>query len=58
MEKKKKKKLSPHFTKYTKINSRGSWMAQSVKHAILDLRVVSSSPRLGAEITLKIFKNN
>ena len=31
----------------------GTWLAQSVEHANLDLRVVSSSPTLGIEITLK-----
>ena len=32
---------------------RGAWLAQSVEHATLDLSVVSSSPKLGAEPTLK-----
>ena len=31
----------------------GAWLAQWVEHAILDLRVVSLSPTLGVEITLK-----
>ena len=30
---------------------RGTWLAQLVKHATLDLGVVSSSPTLGVEIT-------
>ena len=30
---------------------RGTWLAQSGEHAILDLRVLSSSPTLGVEIT-------
>ena len=29
----------------------GAWLAQSVKHATLDPRVVSSSPMLGVDIT-------
>ena len=28
-----------------------AWLAQLVKHAILDLRVMSSSPMLGIELT-------
>ena len=32
----------------------GTWLAQLVEHAILDFLVVSSSPMLGVEITLKI----
>ena len=31
--------------------SRGAWLAQSEEHVTLDLRVVSSSPTLGVEIT-------
>ena len=31
--------------------SEGAWLAQSVEHMTLDLRVVSLSPRLGIEIT-------
>ena len=31
---------------------RGAWLAQSVEWAVLDLRIVSSSPTLGAEPTL------
>ena len=30
---------------------RGAWLAQSVEHVTLDLRVVSASPTLGIEIT-------
>ena len=33
--------------------SRGTWLAQSVECKALDLRVVSLSPTLGVEITLK-----
>ena len=29
----------------------GAWLGQSVKHATLDLRVVSSSPMVGVEPT-------
>ena len=29
----------------------GAWLAESVQHVTLDLRVVSSSPRLGMELT-------
>lgn len=32
---------------------RGTWLAQSVEDAALDLEVVGSSPTLGVEITLK-----
>lgn len=32
---------------------RGPWLAQSVEHATLGLRIVSSSPMLGMETTLK-----
>ena len=32
----------------------GAWLAQSEEHVSLDLGVVSSSPMLGVEITLKI----
>lgn len=31
----------------------GTWQAQSTEHVTLDLRVVSSSLRLGIELTLK-----
>ena len=31
--------------------NRGAWLVQSVEHAILDLRVVSSSPTLGVTPT-------
>ena len=31
----------------------GTWLAQSVKHATLDLRVMHSSPTLGVEPTSK-----
>jgi len=30
---------------------RGTWLARLVEHATLDLRVVSSSPMLGKELT-------
>lgn len=30
--------------------NRGSWLAQSVEHAALDLGVISLSPKLGLEI--------
>ena len=30
----------------------GPWLAQSVQHATLDLKVMSSSPVLGVELTL------
>ena len=35
------------------VSARGAWLAQSVEHATLDLRVVSSSPTLDMEPTLK-----
>lgn len=39
--------------KYQKAkNSQGIWLAQSVKHATLDLGIVSSSPTLGTEFNL------
>ena len=31
--------------------NRGTWLAQLVEHVTLDLRVVSSSPMVGVEIT-------
>ena len=31
----------------------GAWLAQSLEHATLDLRVMSSSPMLVIEVTLK-----
>ena len=34
-----------------KNKNKGTWLAQSVKHATLDLGVVSSSPTLGVQIT-------
>ena len=33
--------------------SRGTWPAQSAERATLDLRVTSSSPTLGVELTYK-----
>ena len=33
--------------------SRGTWLAQSIEHATRDLRVMSSSPMLGVELTEK-----
>ena len=36
---------SPHA-----IKNRGTWLAQSVEHATLDLGVVNLSPMLGVEI--------
>ena len=40
-------------TEYSSIDEWGAWLAQSVKHVTLDLRVVSSSPMLGIELTFK-----
>ena len=37
----------------TKRNTRDAWVAQSVQHVTLDLRVVGSSPTLGVGLTLK-----
>ena len=38
----------------TKIKQkRDAWLGQSVEHATLDLRIMSLSPPLGAEITRK-----
>ena len=34
--------------------TKSAWLAQSVERVILDLGVVSSSPMLGIELTLKI----
>lgn len=34
-------------------NTRGAWLAQAMEHATLDLWVISWSPMLGVEITLK-----
>ena len=39
-----------------KISIRGIWLAQSVEHVTIDLQVVSSSPMLDTEITLKKIK--
>ena len=33
------------------VSSRGAWLAQSEKHATLDLGVMSSSPILGIKVT-------
>lgn len=45
------------WVKYTAVIKtaffRGTWLAQSVEHVILDLRPMSSSPTLGQELTLK-----
>lgn len=37
--------------KFIKIYFRGTWLAQSVENAILDLEVMSSSSRLDQELT-------
>ena len=46
-----------HFkpTRITRIKKleRGTWLAQSVNHMTLDLRVVGLSPTLGVDVTLK-----
>jgi len=39
--------------KCLKSEDRDAWLAQSVEHATLDLGVMSSSPTLGTELTLK-----
>ena len=44
---------SHHWEYIKKIIWWGTWLAQSEEHMSLDLRVVSSSPMLGVEITLK-----
>ena len=44
--------------KTKKMMMRGHWMAQSVKHATLNLRVVSSSPMLGVETIKKKKKSH
>ena len=49
-------KYLEQYTEHThfltkKLTLRGAWPAQSVEHATLDLRVVSSSPTLGIEPT-------
>ena len=38
---------------YLKVGKGGTWLAQLEEHVTFDLRVVRSSPTLGAEITLK-----
>ena len=41
-----------HFSKEIKLKPTGdTWLAQSVENASLDLRIVSSNPMLGVEIT-------
>lgn len=41
------------YIKVKKLNfkERGTWLAQLIKHAILDVRAVSSSPIYGVEVT-------
>ena len=39
-----------------KISRWGTWLAQPVEHGTLDLGVVTSSPPVGAELTLKKFQ--
>ena len=39
------------FNKSIKESFRGAWLAQLVEHVSPDLRIVSSSPTWGAEIT-------
>ena len=41
--------VSKRYGKTT--NERGAWLVQLVEHAMFDLRIVSSSPTLGIEIT-------
>ena len=36
---------------FKKHSNMGAWLAQLVEHVTLDLRVVSSSPTLGLELT-------
>ena len=44
--------------KKKKIYSWGTWLAQSEEHVALDLRVMSSCPTVGVEITyVNKFKN-
>ena len=38
-------------TRYAKRQERGAWLVQLVEHETLDLKVMSSSPILGVEIT-------
>ena len=38
---------------YEEMSFRGAWLTQSVEHVTLDLRVMSLSPSLGEEITLR-----
>ena len=40
-----------HSTLLELDKSRGTWLPQTVEHVTLDLRVESSSPTLGVEIT-------
>ena len=40
-----------HYVCLSKRYPEGPWLAQSVEHGALDLRVVNSSPTLAVEIT-------
>ena len=42
-----------HFPHFKKFRLKGTWLAQSVEHVTLDLRVMSSSSTMSAEVTLK-----
>lgn len=44
-------KYNTDTEQYVKCTVRGTWLAQLVKRAILDLRDASSSPMLGEEMT-------
>ena len=43
--------LTPFQRWFKTLEARDTWLAQSIEHATLDLRVVSSSPALGAKLT-------
>ena len=49
----KRRKREGCFSKEKKKKPKGLWLAQSVEHVTFDLKVVSLSPTLGVEITLK-----
>ena len=52
--------LGPRYSAWgcsESVGWRGTWLAQSVERVTLDLRIVSLSPMLGVEVTLKISKN-
>ena len=45
---------APQMLAIIRTLNRSTWLAQSVEHVTLDLGAMSLSPKLGAEITLKL----